>query len=197
MAVWLSILAVGMATGDSLAEVPLLKGFQPAAKSAVVSAATERIVLDRLESLLVTFVRVFDDRLSFYLELAGETALTRAYTEKEFRELVVDRVQQLFLGQIYDIVIAIHPDGFVGSATLFIESQAVELITRMGIVAVNDRPHVAIQEVRINSQVVDQGAKTQLEDRVNRKIDQSRFLIKVKWIDLSEGRALLSVARKG
>ncbi len=170
----------------------------PAQKSlAELPPETQRIVLDQLENLLVTFVRVFDERLSFYMELAGETAITRAYTEKEFRELVVDRVQQLFAGQIYDIVIAIRPDGFVGSATLFAESQAVELFTRMGIVAINDRPHVAIEEIRINSQVVDQEAKTQLEDRVNRKIDQSRFLIKVKWIDLSEGRALLSVARKG
>ena len=146
-----------------------------------------------LEGFLPIFVEVFADRLARYMQVIGEKSLTRRFTEEEFREMVVRRIEQRFPGQIKHVVTKIRPEGFVGSGTVKLGILQFQVSAQMGIVLQEERPHVEIHEVRIGAIPVPAPLLKFLERQVNVSIDQKQYPLKVKRYELREGYALISV----
>ena len=150
-------------------------------------------VMTWLSEFLPIFVDVFVDRLARYMQLTGVKELTRRYTEEEFRELVVRRVQERFPGKLRDISTKIKPDGFLGSGTLKLGSETFAIRARVGIGVVKERPHAFIREVRVGNLTIPDPLLRTLEKRVNSAIDQGDYPLKVKKYELKDGHALISV----
>jgi hypothetical protein len=144
-----------------------------------------------MEKLLPVLVQVFDERLSLMIEAVGERKLTRKYTEQEFEEFVVSRVPELFPGQISNLSVRIHPEGFIGSARLHTSSQTFEVLVRLGIEVKNHRPHTVIHEVKVGV-LAPESLLRQAQMRVNEKIDRTKANLRVHRCELNEGWALIS-----
>lgn len=162
-----------------------------AATPSPLSAEAEKQLIAWMEKLLPVMVQVFDERLALLIEMVGEKKVTRKYTEQEFQEFVLGRLPELFPGQISDVTVKIHPDGFFGSAKLHTNSQMVQVDVRMGVVVVNHRPHTVIKEVKVGVLAPEPLLK-QVEARVNQKIDRTRSSLKVRQCELNEGWAMIS-----
>ena len=150
-------------------------------------------LISRLEYLLPVFVQVFDERLALLIEMVGEDHLTRKYSEQEFQEMVVQRVREMLPGQLNDIAVKIQPDGVVVTGVVRLESRSIPIQVRSGVTVVNDRLHLFLQDVQIGNRVASDEVRKMLETHVNQKLDRLRLLLKVKWVNLGPGWALLSV----
>ncbi len=146
-----------------------------------------------LESSLPVFIQVTADRLASLMQRVGETELTRSYTQKEFQRVVLRSVQAYLPNQMEDVATEIHPDGVVGSGTVLMGGLTFRLRSRVGIALADERPHVVIHEVRVGDIVVPEPLLKLLEMRVNQRVDQERYPLKFKRIELREGSALMSV----
>ncbi len=146
-----------------------------------------------LEDFLPIFVEVFAERLARYMQVIGETSLTRRFTEEEFRELVVRRIEQRFPRQISYVVTKIRPDGFFGSGTVKLGILQFQVAARLGIALHEERPHVEVHEVRVGNIPIPAPLLKFLEQRVNQRIDQKQYPLQVKQYDLRDGYALISV----
>ncbi len=184
------------------------KGLDLFASSAVVAAGLELVgeekaptlsleigapVIKWLESFLPIFVEVFADRLARYMELTGTAKLTRRYTEAEFKDLVLSRVQEKFADQIQDVDVKILPDGFVGSGKVKLGILSFPLEAKIDIHLVDDIPHAAIREIKAGILTVPEVLRKMLEEHVNVGIDKKNYPIRVKQYELSAGYALISV----
>lgn len=150
-------------------------------------------VMTWLSEFLPIFVDVFVERLARYMQTTGAKELTRRYTEQEFQELVLRRVQERFPGKVRDISTKIQPDGFVGSGSLRLGSETFPIRARIGIGVVKERPHALIREVRVGNLTIPDPLLRTLEKRVNATIDQGDYPLKIKRYELKEGHALISV----
>lgn len=146
-----------------------------------------------LETFLPVFVDVFSERLAKYLRAAGETEMSRRFTEYEFRELVVGQVQRRFPGQVSGVDAKITPEGFVGTAAIKLGLLTFPLKARIGINVVEERPLSVIHEVKVGILPIPQVLLKTLETRVNKGISESRYPLRVKNYELHEGYALISV----
>ncbi len=146
-----------------------------------------------IESFLPLFVDVFCERLARYMQVVGETAITRRFTEQEFRELVVRRVRERFPGQVTDVTANIRSNGFIGAGTVRLGILTFTVRARVGIQLVEDRPHTRIEEIRVGAIEIPETLRTMLETRVNQVIDRAQYPLKIKKYELSDGYALISV----
>ena len=150
-------------------------------------------LLKLVEQFLPLFVETFSDRLSRYMQVAGEKQLTRRFTQEEFRALVVRRVQDKFPGKVTDVATEIHSDGFVGVATLRVGILSFAVRAKVGIVVRNDRPHTLIREITVGKIPLPDPLLKYLEERVNEAVDKKKYPLKVTQYELREGHALISV----
>ena len=163
-------------------------------ETAMTSPSGGTLLLNWLEEFLPIFVEVFADRLYTSMQGVGETdPLTRTYTEEEFRRMVLQRVEEKFSGKISDVDTHIHPDGFVGTGKVHLGDYTFPVMARIGVVVVDERAHAVIREVRLEPFMVTEEAKKLLELRVNQKIDQKKYPLKIKRYELREGAAVISV----
>jgi|GEM_PF-2029853 len=175
----------------------------PAPVSITLSLQPDTPIVAWLEKFLPIFSEVFDERLAKYMKSANLTNLTRKFTQEEFRELVVRRVQQQFPGQLSDVSTKIKAEGFVGSGMARIESYTFYVEARVGIRVVNERPYTVVQEIKvaapnnpIGSLVASEDLRKLLEKRVNEKVEHQTSALKIKRYELYDGYALISVEMK-
>lgn len=176
--------ASGAATGTS-AQPP------PSLTAAALSEGSP--LMTWLEGFLPVFVDVFADRLAKYMQAAGETTLTRRFTDLEFRDLVARQVQQRFPGQVSQIEAHIHPDGYTGSGAVRLGLLAFPMKLRVGVEIVNERPNAVLQELTVGKFPVPKMLLSYLEKRINASVQKTKYPLKVKQYDLREGYALISV----
>ncbi len=175
---------------------------ETASSETVPSASTAKSVgadasfVTLLERFLPIFVEVFDEQLSRYMEVVGEEELTRRYTEKEFRESLLRRIQRQFPNQITEVSAKIHPEGFVGSGKVRLSSYLFPMQVHVGIVVQEERPHIVVQKIEIGGLVASGELMDYLETSVNQKIDRQMHFLKIKRFELYEGFALISVERE-
>ena len=150
-------------------------------------------VMKWLEGFLPTYVEIFLERLSRYMEAVGETRLTRRFTEQEFEQLVVRRIHQKFPRQISGITVKIRPNGFIGSGTVQLGILSFPVKSRIGVVVVQERPHAVIHEIKIGNLVMPKSLRKILEKRINETIDRSQYPLKITKYDLQNGYAEISV----
>ncbi len=150
-----------------------------------------------LQGFLPNFAGVFSERLARYMKAAGLRTLTRRYTEDEFRELVVRRIQERFPGQVTDIETEIHPGGFYGSGTVHLGPLSFPTEGRVGIQIVDEQPHVEINEIKVGTLAAPDWLRRFMETQVNEAIDQEAPLLKIKRYELGEGWALISIELVG
>ncbi len=167
-------------------DVPSIDGSAP-----LLAAGTP--VMTWLESFLPIFVEVFMERMSKYMQAVGETEMTRKYTESEFQDLVVRRVQARFPGQTSNITTRIHPDGFVGAGDIHLGPLHFPISARIGITVVEERPNAEVREVTVGPLAIPKPLLRLLGKRVNETIQKSRYPLKIKRYELKEGWALISV----
>ncbi len=148
-----------------------------------------------MTEFLPVFVTVFADRLAKYMEAAGETRITRRFTELEFQDLVVREAQRRFSGQISDIQTKIKPEGFLGKGTVRIGLLRFDLEARIGIEVVDYRVHPKLREVKIGPVPIPQGILKHLETQVIAAIEKKRYPLRVKEYTLKDGYANISVEK--
>lgn len=148
-----------------------------------------------MADFLPVFVTVFADRLAKYMEAAGETQMTRRFTELEFQDLVVREVQRRFPGQINDIQTKITPQGFVGKGTVRIGLLRFNLEAKIGIEVVDYRVHPKLREVKIGPVPIPSGILKHLETQVIIAIEKKRYPLRVKEYTLKDGYANISVEK--
>lgn len=146
-----------------------------------------------LETFLPVFVDVFSDRLAKYMQAAGETEMSRRFTEYEFRDLVISQVQRRFPGQVSGVNAKITPRGFVGTANVKLGLLTFPLKARIGINVVEERPLAVIHEVKVGILPVPQVLLKTLETRVNKGISSGAYPLRIKRYELHEGYALIAV----
>ncbi len=154
-------------------------------------------LINWMEGFLPVFVDVFADRLAKYMAAAGETSLTRRFTDMEFRDLVARHVQQRFPGQVSELQARIHPDGFVGTGTVRLGLLTFPMKLRVGVAVVNEKPNAILHELTVGKFPLPKPLLSYLEKRVNASVQKSRYPLKVKQYDLREGYALISVELAG
>ena len=150
-------------------------------------------LLKLVEQFLPLFVETFSDRLSRYMQVAGEKQLTRRFTQEEFRSLVVRRVQDKFPGKVTDVMTEIHSDGFMGTATLRVGVLSFNVQAKVGILVRNDRPYTLLREIKVGKITLPDPLLKYLEERVNETVDKKKYPLKVTQCELQEGYALISV----
>lgn len=150
-----------------------------------------------LEGFLPVFVDVFADRLAKFMQAAGETTLTRRFTDVEFRDLVARQVQQRFPGQVSGIQARIHSDGYTGSGTVRLGLLTFPVQLKLGVKIVNERPNAVLQEITVGKFPIPKILLSYLEKRVNASVQKTNYPLKVKQYDLREGYALISVELAG
>lgn len=165
---------------------------QPEA-AAIISLAADSSLMKWLEQFLPIFVEVFSERLIQYMEAVGKKSLTREFTEVEFKDLVLRRVQGKFAGYVSSVNTRIHPDGFIGSATVRLGELTFPVEARIGISVVDEKAHAVIEEIKMENLVFSPESRLELETRINIAIDQQRYPLKIKKYELYEGYALISV----
>jgi hypothetical protein len=138
---------------------------------------------------------VFADRLSKYMEAAGETQITRRFSELEFQDLVVREVQRRFPGQLSDVQTKITPEGFIGKGTVRLGLLRFPLEAKIGIKVVDYRVNPVLREVKIGGIPVPAGILKHLETQVTREIEKKRYPLRVKEYTLKEGYAHISVEK--
>lgn len=146
-----------------------------------------------MESFLPVFVDVFADRLAKYMEAAGEKALTRRFTDLEFRDLVARQVQRRFPGQVSEIETHIQPEGFVGTGTVRLGLLTFPLKLHIGVVVVDERPNAVLHEILVAKFPLPKALLSYLEKQVNASVQKTRYPLKIKQYELHEGYALISV----
>lgn len=150
-------------------------------------------VMKWLEGFLPTFIDIFMSRLSRYMQAVGETEITRRFTEQEFEQLVIRRIQQRFPRQVAGMTVKIRSDGFIGSGTVQLGILSFPVRTRIGVTIIQERPHAVIHEVKIGKLVMPKSLRKILEKRVNESINRARYPLRVKEYKLSDGFADISV----
>jgi tetratricopeptide (TPR) repeat protein len=150
-------------------------------------------LLNWMERFLPLFVDVFCQRLARYMQMSDVKVLERAFSESEFRTLVLKRVEETFPGQVKDVHAEIHENGFVGSGTVRLGMLNVPIRARIGIVVRNERPLTVIHEIYVGAIAIPESLRKLLEERVNRAIEKARYPLKVKSYQLYEGYAKIAV----
>ncbi|MBI3318643.1 MAG: tetratricopeptide repeat protein [Candidatus Omnitrophica bacterium] len=147
------------------------------------------------EKVLPAFIQTFAERLARYMDGARETHLIRRYSEHEFRDIVLRRVQERFQGQIEISGMEITPEGYSGSGTVRLGPFAVPLEGRIEIVVESRRPHVAIDRARIWKIPIPAPLLNLLVERVNRIVDNMKLPIEVIRYEFSEDYVTIEVER--
>ncbi|PIQ82708.1 MAG: hypothetical protein COV76_02190 [Candidatus Omnitrophica bacterium CG11_big_fil_rev_8_21_14_0_20_64_10] len=160
-----------------------------------VAPSASNPLLNWLEGTLPLVVEVFAQRLTRYMEVVDETEMERRFTEAEFKELVIRRVEEQFPGQLTQIEVRITPDGYVGSTQVNLGVLKFKVSGRAGITVINERPHAVIHEMQIGNLSVPEPLFKLLERRVNEEIDKLRLSIRVIRYELYDGYALIRVER--
>ncbi len=167
---------------------------QPSLPPGVASLGSAgHMILAGVELALPMFIEAFDSRLARYLEAAGERRLTRLYTEKELRLVVIDKVQSQRPGAIQEPLVRIYPDGFHGSMRLSMGGVNAKIQGRIAFKPVNRRLHVSLSELFINGQVVPADLLKVMEHETNQMIDAQELLLDVSEFTTREGTVLISV----
>ncbi len=148
-----------------------------------------------IQNTLPVFVKTFSDRLAKYMDAVGEKEFTRKYTEAEFRNIVLQRVQERFPGQIRAVQVRIRPDGYSGSCSIHLGPLSFPLEGRLGIQLSGLRPHVVIHEMRVWRVPVVGPIRRHLENQANQAIDKLRLPIRVLEYEFGEGYCLIRVER--
>lgn len=147
------------------------------------------------ESALPIAVRMFADQVSAYLVLAGEQAYTRQITQRDLELQLLQRVRARLARQVQRVTATIRPDGIVGSATVSLGQMTFPVAARVGVAAVDDRPHVLLHEVTIGAMRVPGPLLRLLESRVNQVIDRERLPVKITRIEFGDGYAMITAER--
>ncbi len=146
-----------------------------------------------LENAVPRFVEFTSERLAVHMKMAGVERLSRIYTARDFYLMVVKVIEDQSAGYISDAETEIHPDGIVVNRTVLLSRDfAVKVASRVGIQAVDDRPRVAIEEIRVDGIEVPEEMRELLEIRVNQWIERQRVPLKFKDVQLREGSAWIS-----
>ena len=174
-------------------KMPGVQKTPSAAESAALEASSP--LMRWMSDFLPVFVTVFADRLSKYMDAAGETKLTRRFTELEFQDLVVREVQRRFPGQISSVQTKITPEGFLGSGTIHMGLLQFDVAAKIGISVVEERVRPTLREVKIGSIPVPAGILKFLETQINKSIEKKNYPLKVKEYTLKDGYANISVER--
>lgn len=148
-----------------------------------------------IQNTLPVFVQTFSDRLAKYMDSVEETAFTRKYTEAEFRNIVLRRVQERFPDQIRAVQVRIRPDGYSGSCSIHLGPLSFSVEGRVGVRLSGQRPHVVIHELRVWKIPVIEPIRKHLENQVNQAIDKLRLPIRVTEYQFGEGYCLIRVER--
>ncbi len=177
---------------------PITDGSPTAASTepTAVSLEVGTPVMKWLGNFLPIFVDVFADRLSRYMEATNTKQLSRRYSEAEFQELVLSRVQEKFADQVSEVTVKIRPNGFVGSGKIRLGILRFPLEARIGINVVNEIPHAQVYEIKVANLSVSAALCKMLEDQTNAAIDQKQYPIKVKACELKAGYAQITVELK-
>lgn len=167
---------------------------QPALPPGVASLGSDgHMILAGVELALPMFIEAFDTRLARYLEAVGERQLTRIYTEKELRLVVIDKVQAQRPGAIQEPMVRIYPDGFHGSMKLNMGGLNAKIQGRVAFKTVDGRLHIRLSELFINGQVVSSDLLKVMEQETNQIIDSQKMLLEVSEFSTREGTVLISV----
>lgn len=150
-------------------------------------------VIGWLEQYLPSFADIFMERLTHYMQATGKTTLSRKFTEDEFRDLVVRRLEERFPKQISGFQARIRPDGFVGSGKVTLGALTFPVSARIGVQVIEEKPYAVIHEIRVGNLALPEPLRKLLEDRVNRSIEQAEYPLKVKAYTLHKGYAQISV----
>ena len=148
-----------------------------------------------LEGYLPIFVDVSMDRLSKYMDTVRQKEISRKYSEREFQDLVLRRVQQRFPGQVAQIVLRIHADSIAGSGTVKLGGISFPVSMKLGIRLVQQKPFTEIREVKIGPLAVPQPLLKTLEKQVNATIERQKYPLRVKEYQLREGSVTISVEK--
>ena len=151
------------------------------------------MILAGVELALPMFIEAFDTRLARYLEAVGERQLTRVYTEKELRLVVINKVQAQRPGAIQEPLVRIYPDGFHGSMRLSMGGVNAKIQGRIAFQTVNRRLHIRLSELFINGQLVPSDLLKVMEHETNQIIDGQEMLLDVSEFSTREGIVRISV----
>ena len=170
----------------------------PASPPSPVSAAQEEIPAVRwMESLLPRIIRISADNLSRQMEIVGEDHLMRVYTEKEFRQTVLQMVEVQMPGRLTDVSAEIHPDGILGKAKVMLGKDfSLHVLFRVGINLVDEKPHVIVREVQVEGMPMPEDMCKLLEMHVNDLVDRQRYPLQFSLFELREGSAVVSVDKE-
>ena len=149
------------------------------------------LVVGLMEASIPAFVQMFSERLSRYLDVAGEREISRRFTLEDFRRHVVARIPKEYAGLLKGMVIRIQPDGFVGLGTLRVNEQEMNFRTRVGVVLDGGRPHAVLHEVIIGPTELPDDSRADLEEMINQSIDRQRRLLRIKEFLFESGAVYL------
>ncbi|MBI4314021.1 MAG: tetratricopeptide repeat protein [Candidatus Omnitrophica bacterium] len=158
------------------------------AEKALTRVKTERLeagvpVFGWIEKSMPAFVEVFASRLAGYMKGVGETEVRRKLTEKDFKELVVRRVQEKFPGQMTDVVFDIEPDGFKGSMSVRVGMMWFPVAGKAKLTAVDGRLHVEVSELTVGHIPAPEALRTILETGVNETLDQTDLPLRIEQFE--------------
>ncbi len=167
---------------------------QGSAPDAPLLAASQKMpAIGWLESAVPRFVEFTLERLAVHMKMAGVERLSRVYSARDFYLMVVKVIEDQSSGYLSDTETEIHPDGIMVNGTVFLSRDfAVKVASRVGIQAVDDKPRVAIEEVRVDGIEVPEEMRELLEVRVNQWLERPRYPLKFKGVQLKEGGAWIS-----
>lgn len=189
----------GITLEEQLGTLPAAATASPPPVATTPSAPTAGLVamgaplVEWMERFLPNFTDVFSDQLVRYMKGAGITELTRRFTETEFQELVLRRVQGRFAGQISQVATKIHTEGFVGSGMVHLGPLKIPVEARVRVSVVNERPHASVQEIKAGNLRFPEPILKALENKVNESVDTQPYPLKIKKYELREGEVLISV----
>lgn len=188
-----AVLSIGIGPGRT--QAALGQGGIP---PGVASVGNEgHMILAGLELALPMFIEAFDKRLSRYMEVAGETTVTRAYTDKELYRVLINKVQSDHPGAIQEPLIRIHSDGFHGSMQLSFGGINAKLQGKVALKPVNERLHISLRELNVNGLPVTEDVLKVMEYEVNQMIDSEELTLKILEFSTREGSVLISVEVRG
>lgn len=147
-----------------------------------------------METALPAIVEMFSNRanhLATFMESTGKQDLTHSFSEQEFRNFVLRRMQEKFPGQIEQFGLVIHPQGYLLSGTLRVGEVSCRVEARVFVQVVNERLHVELPEIRIWKMPVPEAIRSRLADRVNRAVDNLPLPVRVTRYDFQEGSVVI------
>ena len=185
-------------TQAPLAPPPLLGALQPspqekqAPPQEAAAVKLPKEPMSFLEAAIPMFVELTTRRLASYVRGAGETEVVRSCSQEELQQIVTEAVRSRLRDRAREVQVEIHPDGLLGSAVLLAGPVPVHLSCRSGVTVVGGRLHLAIRELKVEGLGVPAAVNALLQKRINHLIDQRRYSVRFRQLQLYEGSLFMS-----